>query len=655
MTNSRGERLSRASRLAMRGALPGLIAAFLVAGAALGVAAEDATEAPRSILPDASKTAAPAETTPAPSQQPPASQAQPTPEPSLPPAPTVKTESPAPAPATEAPSTPGQGVEVGQLNQVDAAAIGTLATAQGGLGVDMWTGTDRSLIETLLPYVPAASTSSAARDLTRRLLLTAASVPAPPQGTPPADVQKSSVAMLKARIDNLLASGDLDSAEQLLSRIPAQIQDESLSRERADTALLTGNLQAACTEARDAARSTNDAYWLKLLAYCRQSSGDSGGANLALDLLRDSGESDPLFQKLFDALPAAGKTADKPRTGIIKSLPNPAPLYLSMLKAINHAIPADAVDNASPLVLRAIATAPNASPNVRARAAEMAAAMGSIPISDLTKAYDAEAFTDKEKSAAKSSSDEDTAVQAVGVLYQLALSESDPKARADLLRTVWNAGQKVGGYEMVVKANLEATKTLAVSPDLIGFAPDIARALLIGGDTEQALAWYNMARSAAGNQNIGAVRAVLDMWPLIQLSDIKRAQTWSPQVVDLWWRSQQVVSSEDKVAKANILFAALQGLGYSISDAQWQRLLAPPLTSSDTETPSVAVVRDLDKASAAHRVGETVTLALIALGKDPLKSVSPAVLGHVVSALKAVGLEREARALAVEVAVARGF
>jgi hypothetical protein len=35
--------------------------------------------------------------------------------------------------------------------------------------------------------------------------------------------------------------------------------------------------------------------------------------------------------------------------------------------------------------------------------------------------------------------------------------------------------------------------------------------------------------------------------------------------------------------------------------------------------------------------------------------VSPAVLGHVVSALKAVGLEREARALAVEVAVARGF
>lgn len=667
MINSRGERTSVAGRFGAYGVLSGLIAALLLSSTATGFGAEEATQAPRSILPDASKPNAPAETQPAspPSQQQaepqaapqPAPQSDSTPVPSLPPASQVQTEPPAPQaqPQSTPQSEPGQGVEIGQLNQIDAAAIGTLNAAQGGLGVDMWKGTGRSLIETLLPYVPTASSSSAARDLTRRLLLTAASVPAPPQGTPPAEVQRSSVAMLKARIDNLLASGDLDAAAQLLGRIPAQIRDASLSRERADTALLTGNLQAACAEARDAARNTNDAYWLKLLAYCRKSSGDLGGAGLALDLLRDSGESDPLFQKLFDALPPDGKTPEKPRSGIIKSLPNPAPLYLSMLKTINHPIPADALDNASPLVLRAIATAPNASPNVRAQAAEMAAAMGSIPISDLTKAYAAEAFSDKEKSAAKSGADDEAPVQAVGVLYQLALSESDPKARADLLRTVWNAGQKVGGYEMVVKANLQATKGLPVTPDLIGYAADIARALLIGGDTDQALAWYNMARGAAGNQNIGAVRAVLDMWPLIQLSDIQRAQTWSPQVVDLWWRSQQVVSSEDKVQKANVLFAALDGLGYSISDDQWQRLLSPPLTSSDAETPSVAVIRDLDKASAAHRVGETVTLALIALGKDPLKSVSPSVLGHVVGALKAVGLERDARNLALEVAVARGF
>jgi hypothetical protein len=683
MLHSRGDTVDRAFRFFARHTAFGLIAAAFAVGASFSAGAEDATQGPRDILPgpaspdQATPAPAPAATTtaaPAESPQPqaqsqaaPGGQAQqpattlddlfqPAPSPGLPPGSALRKDAPPAVSSPQQAQLPSeQGVQVGQLNQVDAAAIGTLSTAQGGLGVDMWTGTDRQEIETLLPHVPAASTSAAARDLTRRLLLTAASIPSAGQNATPEDIQKSSIAILKARVDNLLAAGDLGSAAGLLSRVPAQVRDESLSRERADTALLTGNLQAACAEARDAARNTNDPYWLKLLAYCRQSSGDSGGAGLALDLLRDSGETDPVFQKLFDALPASGKAPDKPRTGIIKSLPNPAPLYLSMLTSINHQIPSDAVDNASPLVLQAIATAPNASPNLRAQAAEMAAATGSLPIADLIKAYGAEAFSEKEKSAAKSSPEDDGGIQVAGVLYQLALSETDPKMRADLLRAVWNAGQKVRAYEMVVKANLEATKGLPVTADLIGYAAEICRALLIGGDRDQALAWYNMARGAAGNQNIGAVRAVLDMWPLIQLSDIKRQLAWSPDVVDLWWRSQQVISAEDRVAKASVLFAALDGLDYSITNDQWQRLLAPPLASAGTETPSIAVSRELAAASKDRRTGETVMLALIALGKDPLKSASPAVLGNVVRALKSVGLEQEARNLALEVAVARGF
>ena len=126
-------------------------------------------------------------------------------------------------------------------------------------------------------------------------------------------------------------------------------------------------------------------------------------------------------------------------------------------------------------------------------------------------------------------------------------------------------------------------------------------------------------------------------------------------MVDLWWRSEQVVSAEERISKASLLFAVLEGLDYSITDAQWQRLLAPPLTASDTDTPSLALMRDLEDASKDKRVGETVMLALIALGKDPLKSTSPTVLNGVVRALRAVKLEPEARALALEIAVARGF
>jgi hypothetical protein len=237
----------------------------------------------------------------------------------------------------------------------------------------------------------------------------------------------------------------------------------------------------------------------------------------------------------------------------------------------------------------------------------------------------------------------------------MTVAETDPKERADLLRTVWTVGQKVGAYEMIAKANLEATKSLPVSADLIGYAADIARALLVAGQHDQASAWYNMARTTAANRNAVGLRAVLDMWPLVQLADISRQQTWSSDVVNLWWNSQQVVSTEEKVSKADLLFGVLDGLGYTVSNAQWQKLLTPPLTTPGIEMPSLALTRDLAAASKDRRKGETVMLALIALGKDPLKSASPIVLGEVMRALKAVGLEPEARALALEIAVARGF
>ena len=666
MTNSLGdfERRARPSgmRLTLRNlAVQGAIAAALVSAAPVFVHAQEAAGGPKNIVP--TPDAAPAPTaepaTPPPSSLPSTSATE---APGLPPAPTPVAPTPvAPSPEPAASQASGndqgsgQGVQVGQLAQVDAASVGTIGTAQGGLGVDMWSGTSRSLIEDLLPQVPSASTSAVARSLTRRLLLTAATIPDPATATTPAEVEKSSVAILKARVDNLLAAGQLSAAAGLLSRISAQVQDEALARERADTALLTGNLQRACAQARDAARSANDAYWLKLLAYCRATSGDSGGASLALDLLRDGGDTDPLFQKLFDALPPNGKTPDKPRTGVIKSLPNPAPLYLSMLQTINHPIPSDALDDASPLVLTAIATASNASPQLRAQAAEMAAAMGALPVSDLIKAYAAQSFSAKQKNNVKAAGDDQADSQPLGMLYQMTVSEPDPKQRAELLRTVWNVGQKVGAYEMIAKANLAATKSLPVGPDLIGYSADIARALLVAGEKDQALAWYNMARTTAASRNAAGLRAVLDMWPLVQLADTKREQTWSPDVVSLWWNSQQVVSAEEKVAKADLLFAALDGLGYSITDDEWQWLLAPPLTSAGMTTPSLALTRDLAAASKNHRKGETVMMALIALGKDPLKSASPAVVGKVVEALKAVGLESEARALALEIAVARGL
>ena len=71
-------------------------------------------------------------------------------------------------------------VEVGVLQAPDPEAIGLMEESEGGFPYDMWRGSDRALIERLLPRLPAGATSRAMNGLTRRLLLTTAAPPVGP-------------------------------------------------------------------------------------------------------------------------------------------------------------------------------------------------------------------------------------------------------------------------------------------------------------------------------------------------------------------------------------------------------------------------------------------------------------------------------------------
>jgi hypothetical protein len=55
------------------------------------------------------------------------------------------------------------------------------------------------------------------------------------------------------------------------------------------------------------------------------------------------------------------------------------------------------------------------------------------------------------------------------------------------------------------------------------------------------------------------------------------------------------------------------------------------------------------------RLGETILFALVSLGSDGLNRVHPITLNEVISRLRLVGLDIEARALALEAAIAAGL
>ncbi len=69
--------------------------------------------------------------------------------------------------------------------------------------------------------------------------------------------------------------------------------------------------------------------------------------------------------------------------------------------------------------------------------------------------------------------------------------------------------------------------------------------------------------------------------------------------------------------------------------------------------PAPDVMRRLKAASDAGRVGETVLVALIALGEAGPGELHPQPMAEIVSALQQVGLERDARRLAFEALSAR--
>ena len=135
-------------------------------------------------------------------------------------------------------------VEVGSIQAPDPEAIGLMEEAEGGFPYDMWRGSDRALIERMLPRLPAGGTSRAMNDLARRLLLSTAA--------PPAGPAKEN--LLAIRIERLAAMGDSVSMNHLMRSVPPDLYDSALLQTRLDFLLLIADYVGACSLARELVR-----------------------------------------------------------------------------------------------------------------------------------------------------------------------------------------------------------------------------------------------------------------------------------------------------------------------------------------------------------------------------------------------------------------
>ena len=568
---------------------------------------------------------------------------------------------PAPVPVT--PSTPtraalnrapplGGRIQVEGLSAIDPNSIGLWEEKDGGLGAKMWQGTPRGLIEKLLPRLPKAMSSRLARRLVRKLLLSTAEMPPAAANASPS---ASGHDLLIGRIAALQTMGIFKQARKLVALAPGRHTDPELLRLKADDRLLANDYGGACQIVPAAGDRLTELYWQSLLVFCQALQGDIEGASLGASLLADRGQTDdPVFFSLIDRMTNANEIP-------IESLSHPTPLHIAMLRTAQIPIPDDAVGARSPAILRTVGISPNARFEVRLGAAERAARLGALTTQHLAEIYMAMKFDETELNNALSLSAADRSPRGRALLYQSARIETVAMARASIVSKAFEIAREEGAFAHTLRLYRELLFDLPISPEMVWFAPEAIRGLHALDRPVPARPWLDLLRQAAARDD--EYKSHLDAsWFLGFLAtprstpenEMENAAA-ELEASLVRWRAA-LLKRDPEEANTRMVFALklLEALGHEIPDNLWWSLLEKPNRAA-RPSGDPAYRAALRRAAAGGRRAETVLLAILLIGADGARREDAGTNAAAISALRAVGLEEDARLLAIETAVIAGL
>ncbi|MBT5244604.1 MAG: hypothetical protein HOL66_10175 [Rhodospirillaceae bacterium] len=596
--------------------------------------------------------------------------------------PVAPTQAPAPVQAP-APAQNGNGdaaIQVDTLQTINPDTAGVLGAQEGGFGVDMWSGTSHRMLLTLITRLPVNLRSEVMRDLMRRLLLSTATLPGGMTGDG---------TYVARRVGLLAGMGDTLSVSRLLDATPGRTQINQLMRYEADVRFLANDNSRACSLAAGQISNQASVYWQKAFIFCQALAGEHDKASLGVSLLQETGDQDNAFYTLVEAL--------RGNTGVIKTLPDPSPMHLSMARVSKSQLPADVVSSNRPGVLRTIAKSPNASVEIRLEAAERAEIAGALDVDTLRQLYTSVSFSEQDMANPLTKAEAESGPLSRALLYRTALIQTVPIAQAEATAKALSLGREGDRYTSTVRVFLPVLKRIPPSTELVWFAPEVIRAFLIGGEDAAATPWFSLLRANA-QHNMEAAKALNALLPVARIAGSPETSQWGPTQLANWWN--QLEKDDSARDKAALLYTLFDALGDSVPQDAWDALLDGPQQIA-MAMPNPALWRSLNEATKAanmareatateaamsepaaappttqgssvsavplevsamephtvgyDRVGEIILLSLIALGEGGPGQAGPIVLRQVMDSLSAIGLEKEVHALALEAAVAAGL
>ncbi|ANK80340.1 MAG: hypothetical protein TEF_05705 [Rhizobiales bacterium NRL2] len=508
-------------------------------------------------------------------------------------------------------------VRVDRLEAPGRASVGLLGPGESGLPEDLWNGADRATVAALLRRLPPYYRSATARDLARRLLLSTGRMPA--GGISDAE-------LLALRMEHLLTMGQAQSVVALAEAAGGGISEPEVAEILAEAQFALGEADSACDTVQATVRAGGSGYWQRASVFCDLRAGRRADAELMRSLIAESGNPDPIFRDLADAV-----ADETPVT--VEADPSMRALHLAMLQAAPSATLTRA-GNLPPYLAAIVASGSGHDPATRIAAGERAVAHAGLAPSVVMLVYDMEG-------AADSPSPYREPVVSAMVTQEVA-------GRAEALNELWSRAAESGEHDLAAGYARGILERLEPGSAIAFLAPAAIRMSLLNGGYERAEAWTHILGRGASGGGSDLVQANTAFLPLAQVAGLTGTDTRKLRV---WWS----VTGDQPQGRTRALrvLMTLDALGQPADADLWADLLAEDMeTVAGVDEP--ALWRQLVMASGTGSTGEALLAALALTGADSAGNLDPVTLSTIAGVLRRAGLQAEARQLAIEAVIAQG-
>ena len=495
----------------------------------------------------------------------------------------------------------------------------TTVLAEGGFGPNLWRGLSTKEIERLLGEADFSVASPTLQALWRRALLTDAQPGEPGRGQASFDALRLEVLFRLGRVDDVVALTAKRGGDDAFFRAIRARALLAAGEPKKACGLAKGILQARARLPRILQR---DIYLI--VAHCAASTVNAKAGALIADLARNEGLEAPYPFAIIDAL--ASSVRANPR----------APKSFGLVEGLFHELagrPWQARQLATvspPLAVFLSRMADD--PGVRLLAAERAARLAAINATVLGRSYHGASEVTRVGRAASLRARH----------FQSGDRARDPARKMQSFARLLEASRRDGLESVVAGLTAASLKSVRPNPSGARFGQSALEILVRAGEPALAGQWARAFLDRTGGRP--------NELPWLVLLDVRATRGRSDSRAALGVAEGLALRGRLSPPLMHRLVTVLDALDYNVPIPLWNAASQTP-QPTDGYLPATGILSDLKIAAKRRDIGRGILLTMLALGPDGPAGANLIALADVVRALKAMGLEREARGVAFEALV----